>query len=219
MRTGTGGGITTVLRTLTAQLLHHGAHALILDTKRISHPCARDLPTVTYRADIADVHDALTELATDFRHRINHADHGGDVDDLPLPRLVVVFEAADTALRQLTRYLLEHHPTQGRPEDVPGRRLPDPNPLRGAPGAHPRVLRRGATSDIFGPSAREQFATVVLARVTANTWDRLAPVARPAPKDSMHPGRVHVVHDGTARPTQVLTLTDDEAAGWAADTS
>jgi DNA helicase HerA-like ATPase len=28
---GTGGGSTTILRTLTAQFLHQGAHALVLD--------------------------------------------------------------------------------------------------------------------------------------------------------------------------------------------
>jgi hypothetical protein len=56
--TGSGGGTTTILRTITSQLLHHGAHALVLDQTRISHPWARDLPTVTYRADVA-AHVAL----------------------------------------------------------------------------------------------------------------------------------------------------------------
>ncbi|MFF4138600.1 hypothetical protein ACFY1B_45845 [Streptomyces mirabilis] len=42
-----GGGSSTILRTLTAQLLHHGAHALAFDIKRISHLWARELPTVS----------------------------------------------------------------------------------------------------------------------------------------------------------------------------
>ncbi|MFH9742680.1 hypothetical protein ACH4MA_33955 [Streptomyces roseolus] len=33
----TGGGTTTVPRTLTAQFLHHGAHALVLDLKMMPH--------------------------------------------------------------------------------------------------------------------------------------------------------------------------------------
>ncbi|MER6162030.1 hypothetical protein ABT147_42150 [Streptomyces sp. NPDC001868] len=69
------------------------------------------------------------------------------------------------------------------------------------------------------PSAREQFATVILARVTANTWQRLAPIDGPAPKPSTHPGRVHVVQDCTAHQTQALLLTDAEAAGWLAATA
>ncbi|MFI7020945.1 helicase HerA domain-containing protein [Streptomyces sp. NPDC050164] len=43
--TCTGGGSTTVLRTLTAQF--QGAHALVLDAARLSHLWAKELPTVT----------------------------------------------------------------------------------------------------------------------------------------------------------------------------
>jgi DNA helicase HerA-like ATPase len=42
---GTGGASTTILRTLTAQFLHQGAHALVLDHTRIAHLWAKDLPT------------------------------------------------------------------------------------------------------------------------------------------------------------------------------
>jgi hypothetical protein len=35
--TGTGGGSTTILRTLTAQFLHQGAHALVLDGPLVAH--------------------------------------------------------------------------------------------------------------------------------------------------------------------------------------
>ncbi|WP_143645621.1 hypothetical protein [Streptomyces swartbergensis] len=63
-------------------------------------------------------------------------------------------------------------------------------------------------------SAREQFATVILARVSAGTWQRLAPIVDPAPKCSAHPGRVHVLQDGDAHPTQVPLMTDAEAADW-----
>jgi DNA helicase HerA-like ATPase len=45
--TGTGGGTTTILRTLAAQFLHQGAHALVLDATRISHLWAKALSTVT----------------------------------------------------------------------------------------------------------------------------------------------------------------------------
>jgi hypothetical protein len=64
------------------------------------------------------------------------------------------------------------------------------------------------------PGAREQFATVILARVSAGTRQRLAPIVDPAPKSSAHPGRVHVVQDGDAHPAQVPPMTDAEAADW-----
>jgi hypothetical protein len=77
------GGSSTILRTVTAQLLHHGAHALVLDIKwRISHPWAHQLPTVTYRASIADIHDALAGLAAELRRRIDVADRHGAVESL-----------------------------------------------------------------------------------------------------------------------------------------
>ncbi|KPI32729.1 hypothetical protein OV320_1940 [Actinobacteria bacterium OV320] len=60
------------------------------------------------------------------------------------------------------------------------------------------------------PGARESFAAVILARVTAGTWQRLAPIVDPAPKSSPLPGRVHVVQDGDAHPAQVPLMTDAE---------
>lgn len=64
------------------------------------------------------------------------------------------------------------------------------------------------------PGAREQFSTVILARVSADMWQRLAPIVDPAPKSSPLPGRVHVVQDGDAHPAQVPLMTDAEAADW-----
>ncbi|ASQ91804.1 hypothetical protein [Streptomyces sp. 11-1-2] len=60
---------------------------------------------------------------------------------------------------------------------------------------------------------------MILSRVSAGTWQQLAPIAGPAPKHSAHPGRVHVVQDGTAHQTQALLLTDAEAADWLAATA
>ncbi|MET8031158.1 hypothetical protein [Streptomyces avermitilis] len=83
--TCSGGGSSTILRTLTAQLLHHGAHALVLDYKRISQPWARELPTVTYRVDVADIHDALVGLADELRRRIDVADRHAGRSCVPVP--------------------------------------------------------------------------------------------------------------------------------------
>jgi hypothetical protein len=66
----------------------------------------------------------------------------------------------------------------------------------------------------LGPAVREQFATVILAWVSAGTWQRFVPMAGPVPMFSVYPGRVHVVQDGSAHQTQALLLTDAEAADW-----
>ncbi|MFK4070440.1 hypothetical protein [Streptomyces sp. NPDC029674] len=63
---------------------------------------------------------------------------------------------------------------------------------------------------------REQFSTVLLGRVTTRTWSQAAPQVATVPKTSTHPGRFHIVQGSTAHPTQVLLLSETEAAAWAA---
>ncbi|MFJ2819004.1 helicase HerA domain-containing protein [Streptomyces sp. NPDC087294] len=206
----TGGGTTTVLRTLTAQFLHHGAHALILDLKRISHRWAHGLPGVTYCRDIADIHDALVGLQAELARRIHHIDQHGHADDLP--RLTVVIEAADNTLNHLAR----HWGTvreKGDPLTPPA--IAALEDLLFA-GGHARIhiLMAGHLKRPFGPEAREFFATLVLGRVTTRTWRHMAPQIGTVPKGNTHPGRVHVVQGLTAHPTQVLLMTDSEAAAW-----
>ncbi|QIZ01194.1 hypothetical protein HEP87_55640 [Streptomyces sp. S1D4-11] len=70
------------------------------------------------------------------------------------------------------------------------------------------------TISALGPGGHEQFSTVILARAPTSTWNRLAPQAGPAPKGSTHRGRVHIVQGRTTGQTQVLFLTDTEAATW-----
>lgn len=210
-----GGGSSTILRTLTAQFLHHGAHALVLDMKRISQPWARGLPTVTYRADVADIHDALVGLATELRRRIDVTDrHGSDVG---LLRLVVAFENGDATLRKLARHW-ETVRRPGEPRVSPAfTALTDV--LFAGTTARMNVLFDGHPAlSVLGPEGREQFDTVILGRVPTSTWRRFAPAARPAPqhRGRLNRGRVHVVQRGdTVHQTQVLTLTDPEALGRA----
>ncbi|MFE9016833.1 hypothetical protein [Streptomyces cyaneofuscatus] len=98
--TASGGGSTTMLRSLPAQFLHQGAHALVLDTKRISHLWAKGLPTVTHRGNIAGIHDALLGLATELHRRLD-LDLDGDLDTAP--RLIVAVDEANTTLYRLAR--------------------------------------------------------------------------------------------------------------------
>lgn len=58
---------------------------------------------------------------------------------------------------------------------------------------------------------------MILARCTADTWQRLAPMAGPAPKQRAHPGRVHVVQQGGAHETQAIWMTDADVVNWLTD--
>ncbi len=211
----TGGGTSTVLRTLAAQFLHHGAHAVVLDLKRISHRWAQGLPGVTYCRDIADIHDALVGLHAELRRRLDHIDQHGDADDLP--RLTVVFEAADTTLSSLARHWGKVR-EKGDPKTSPAIDALEDLLFAGRQ-ARMHVLLAGHLNRPLGPEAREKFSTLVLGRVTTGTLERLVPYVDTVPKGNTHPGRVHVVQGLTAHPTQVLLMTDAEAAAWAAATA
>ncbi|MEV3898484.1 hypothetical protein [Streptomyces anulatus] len=206
--TGTGGGATTILRTLTAQLLHHGSHALVLDRKRISHRWASGLPGVTYCRETSDIHDALMGLRAELQHRLALIDQHGDVDDLP--RLTLVFEAADSTLRQLAR-----HWDTIREKDDP-KTSPAVDALQdvffAGPQARIHVLATSQLATGILGAGRENFSTKVLGRATTRTWQHLAPQIHPTPEPNTHPGHVHVVQGCNAHPTQVLLLTDTEAA-------
>jgi hypothetical protein len=143
--------------------------------------------------------------------RQRRIDPDGHLDDVP--RLNGVFDQADAILRRLTGYWKTFRQKEDPQTSTAAAALEavlyEGRQVRIHVLYNGRVAGGGLTS-----SAREQFATVILARVGTNTWQRLAPIAGPAPKPSVHPGRVHVVQDGTAHQTQALLLTDAEAADW-----
>ncbi|MFG2630019.1 hypothetical protein [Streptomyces sp. NPDC048473] len=204
-----GGGTSTVLRTLTAQFLHYGGHALVLDTKRISQSWARTLPEVTYRRAIADIHDALLGLRTEFKRRIDHADEHGETADLP--HLAVVFESAGHTLRQLARQW-DKARQEGEPKTSPAVNAYEELLFA---GREARIHILAGAQSYSAALGREQFSSVLLGRVTARTWSQAAPQVSTVPKASTHPGRFHTVQRSTAHPTQVLLMSETEAAAWA----
>ncbi|WP_328723516.1 hypothetical protein OHT52_31110 [Streptomyces sp. NBC_00247] len=207
--TSSGGGSTTVLRSLTAQFLHQGAHALVLDLKRISHLWAKGLPTVTHRGNIAGIHDALVHLADELKRRNQLPDH--ELADAP--RLIVAIDSANGTLHRLARYW-ETFRQHDDPTTSPAVTALEEALWTGRSVRVHVILDGTPQTSVLGAAAHELFATVILARFTADTWQRLAPIAGPAPKSSKHPGHAHVVQEGTAHPTQLLLMTDTEAADW-----
>jgi hypothetical protein len=154
--------------------LHQGAHALVLDHTRFAHLWAKDLPTVTHRGNVAGIHDALVGLGSELERRI-----ALDGDLYGAPRLMVVIDRADT-LQHLARYWetfrqeddLKRSPAIAALEAV----------LHEGRAARIHVIYDGPAT-IGGrliPGVREQFSTVILARVSAGTWQWLAPIVDPA---------------------------------------
>jgi hypothetical protein len=132
---------------------------------------------------------------------------------------MVVIDRADDTLRHLARYW-ETFRQKGDPKRSPAIAALEAVLYEGR-AARIHVIYDGSTTtgSRLIPGACEQFATVILARVSAGTWQRLAPIVDPAPKSSPLPGRVHVVQDGDAHPAQAVLMTDAEAADWLTTTA
>ncbi|MFD6249377.1 pRL2-11 [Streptomyces roseolus] len=218
---GTGGGKSTILRTIACQFLHNGAQAHILDFKRISHTWARGIPGVTYCRDIADIHDALIDLGAEGHRRIRLAEQLGDdvlatTPDLVGPRNVILLEEINATMAQLRRYW-EKIRTSDDPKTSPAiDALAEILFMGRQVRLHVLLVAQSATARALGgPEMRENFSTRILVRYTMNAWKMLVPEVTPAPKPTRHPGRVQVVLGGTARETQVLNLSEAEARAWA----
>ncbi|WNI34379.1 hypothetical protein [Streptomyces sp. ITFR-6] len=162
---------------------------------------------MTYNSDIADIHDALLGLRAELTR---HVDEHGETADLPHP--AVVFEFAGHTLRQLAR-----HWDKVRQEGEPK--------TSAAVNAYEELLFAGREARIHilagaqnysAALGREQFSTVLLGRVATRTWSQAAPQVATVPKASTYPGRFHTVQRSTAHPTQVLLMSETEAAAWAA---
>ncbi|MFG2197176.1 hypothetical protein [Streptomyces sp. NPDC048639] len=140
---GTGGRKSVILRCIASQLLHNGAHAFVLDYKRISHQWARGVPGVTYCRDIADIHQALIRLGAEGHRRIRLADDlDEDADPTAIgPRLAILLEEVNATMKQLARYWASIR-EPGDPKTQPGHRRPRRDPLHGPTGPHARPARR-----------------------------------------------------------------------------
>ncbi|MFH9742679.1 helicase HerA domain-containing protein [Streptomyces roseolus] len=218
---GTGGGKSTILRCITCQFIHNGAHAFVLDFKRISHSWARGVPGVTYCRDIAEIHDALIRLAQEGRRRLTLAEQLADdvLDREPWrvgPRLVILLEEVNATMAQLKRYWAKIRET-GDPKTSPAvDALAEILFMGRQVRLHVLLVAQSATARaIGGPEMRENFATRILVRYTLNAWRMLVPEVSPIPMPSDHNGRVQVVTRGRAQETQVLNLSNEEARAWA----
>lgn len=218
---GTGGGKSTILRCITCQFIHNGAHAFVLDFKRISHTWARGVPGVTYCRDISEIHDALVRLAQEGRRRLTLAEQLADdvLEREPWrvgPRIVILLEEVNATMAQLKRYWAKIRES-GDPKESPAvDALAEILFMGRQVRLHVLLVAQSATARaIGGPEMRENFATRILVRYTLNAWRMLVPEVSPIPMPTEHPGRVQVVTRGRAQETQVLNLSNAEAREWA----
>jgi hypothetical protein len=118
---------------------------------------------VTHRGNAAGIHDDLVGLASELKRRI-------DLDDVP--RLMVVIDGADATLRHLARYW-ETFRQKDDPKKSPAITTLEDVLIEGRQARIHVIYDGPANASDLAPGAREQFATVILARVGTGMWRRL----------------------------------------------
>lgn len=207
----TGAGKSAVLRALAAQMMRNGSVATFLDLKRHSHRWAKNLPNAGYAQTLPEIGNALVEIGQEV-HRRNAIveDWPGTVETAPVgPRIIVVFEelnATFDSLKQLSKRIPEG---TYNALDAFG----DIMFMGRAARVHVLAVAQFAEARAMGGSAiRENFTTRILIKYSKQAWTMLAwdcglPIAAPE-----EPGRGMVCYGGKARKTQLLYLTEEEAA-------
>lgn len=208
----TGGGKSTLVRAIAAQILANGGRVVVCDIKRVSHRWLRGIPGVTYARSPEEIHDALIMVAQEGSRRFEMIDEDRDEEVAALPRVLLVVEEMNATIGKVSRYWAA----------IRDKEDPKTSPAIEAFGdvlfmgrqARTHVIAVGqlmTARAMGGPEMRECFSTRILARYSQNAWKMLVPEIWPMPKTTRHAGRVQLVQAGEAHETQVLYGTEEEA--------
>ncbi|WP_327359704.1 cell division protein FtsK [Streptomyces sp. NBC_01304] len=207
---GAGGGTSTLLRGLTAQVLALGASVDVIDPGGTGHLWARDLPGVRYLSRISEIHDQLQLTVASLQDGTSRFTGGWT------GRRVLVIEHLGTVAYGLREYWSQTRPETQLPE-APGvealAMLLASGPAFGVQilAGNPRVGLPGLGA---APIA-QVFPTRVIAYGGAALWQRVAPEIWAIPPYSLIPGRMHLVAEQQATAFQALNLSDAEARAFA----
>lgn len=212
---GTGGGKSTIMRTIACQFAHNNALVIILDIKRTSHKWAVDLPGVEIYRDIADIHRQLLWLRDERERRSAKEEQAGMNDFDPGIRILIMVEEGNTMISELKEYwnqIKQRGDSPMSPAIVALRQI-----LLMGRSAKMHVLgvfQLATAADMGGPVIREQFFNRILSRYSSKAWNMLANGARHVPS-SRHPGRVQVILGDAVYETQVILFSEQQARDWA----
>jgi hypothetical protein len=230
---GSGGGKSTVIRLLAAQVLRLGGKVVILDHAKEGDSHAdwvyddhgNLLPGVEFHTDTAGVHEALINLEEERARRSRAAHQAKRFKRTPphFQRILVVGEELNTGTPMLT-----DHWKQLRKElkDAEGDEQPLRSPALGAMAAlvnagRAQRMNFGAVAQRFdakvigGGDVRASFMVRVLARFGEDARRMLIPTVDPKPRSSNHPGRMTWAAEDQAEVLQAAFLTPVEAQEWA----
>lgn len=205
---GTGGGKSTVTRSILAQSVARGAVGVILDIKRCSHRWAYGSAQIGYAKTMPEIGNALVELGREV-HRRNEVieQWPGAIEDAPVgPRIVVAFEELNATMTQLRE--LDKRVPKGAYKAFEA--LNDVLLLGRAAKVHMIGVMQFPDFRILPQAMVEQFCTRIMIRYTKNAWVKIAWDAGMPQAAPSQAGRGMIVYGGKAREAQFLFLTEDE---------
>ncbi len=211
---GSGAGKSVTSRFFGAQMAYKGAIVVVLDVKRISHMWAKNLPNCAYARDDEELHEMLLALAGEVHRRNLLADETADVEGEVQghvgPRIIVIAEELNAAMKRLRSYWRNERGS-GDPVRSPALDALDYVLFTGRQ-VRVNILMIGqrlSAEATGGGDGRENLAALIFARYKPSTWKMLCPDV-PMPPPTRHIGRVEVVTD-SVRTTQVAYATGREA--------
>jgi hypothetical protein len=217
---GSGDGKSTVARNIACQLLNHGALALVLDYKLISHMWARGLPNVAYAGTPEEIHTALLWLQDEIQRRnavaLAGADIEGKVHANVGPRILVIAEELNATQSRLAAYWRREKPNGA------SSRSPASEALDEAMFIGRQVLvnvlqigqRLSAKASGSG-DARENLGVRIMKDPSSSTWKMLVGDRHALPPATGHLGRLQVVTAKAVRETQGAFVSAKDARAYA----
>jgi hypothetical protein len=216
---GSGGGKSVAARNAGAQLAHHGALVVVLDTKLISHHWAAGLPNVAYARAPAELHELAIWLAGEVDRRnavaLQHADVEGKVHINPGPRIIGLLEELNATQAVLNAYWKEI----GGKGKSPAVTALDKVAFTGRQVGVNLIYigQRLSAKAVSGGSgdARENLGVLFMRNPAKRTWDMLVGDRHALPSATDVDGRLQIVTPKEVIEVQGAYLTGAQAREYA----
>jgi hypothetical protein len=204
----TGRGKSQTLGDIGCQPLHKGAFGVVLDVKRTSLPCFKELPNVAYYAGEEECHYALLAWEREMKRRQQIIDipRGQKRPDIG-PRGFLLAEESDGMVEQLRMWWQIR---EGTRSNVPSLSVMNTTRLMGRTAKLHQIVvtQTGDARAVGGGGARSQFGVQVISADVA-TWKKVVPQCKTPPAGpSVHKGRWHFFRNGLPDEVQVFGFVD-----------
>ncbi len=213
----TGWGKSSAVGLAIAHVLHHGGDVVIPDIKVISLDQFEGLDGVTYRDDIAGIHDVLVRMGEllEFRNREVKRRKRAGLPRMEFPRALVVVEEINALMRRLKSHWLEVRPKGDRRPSPAITAYEDMLVMGRAVNVNLiAITQSGSVHAVGGRDAREQYGTRILGWYTKNTWNMLIP-EHPYVMATDRAGHGWIARGKHVWEAQFIYAEDDELVAYA----